>query len=130
QSFTSLLLHTELDDVPAPMPDFDGPACSTMDIAYPELPKSPAVDLLLMLSWDVVTFEMMATHLTTTPELREVGGRADLERMSGTWAELQFSDPGATALFKSARATARHLGYGRCAGRPSVVFTSTCLDCT
>ena len=129
QSFTSLLLHTELDGLAPPPPDFDGAACSTMDIAYPGLPKSPAVDLLLMLSWDVVTFEMMATHLTTTPELREVGGRTELERISGTWAELHFSDPGATAMFKNAKATARHLGYGQLDGRPSAIYTSTCLDC-
>lgn len=129
QSFTSLLLHTELDGVPVPMPDFDGPTCTTMDISYPGLPKSPAVDLLLMLSWDVVTFEMMATNLITTPELREVGGCTNLERISGTWAELRFSDPRSTAVFKNARGTARHLGHGRADGRPTLIYTSTCLDC-
>jgi hypothetical protein len=129
QSFTSLLLHAELDGLPVPAPNFDLPPRSTMDIAYPGLPKSPAVDLLLMMSWDVVTFEMMATHLTTTPELREVGGRTNLERISGTWAELRFSDPRATAVFKNARGTARHLGHGCFCGRPTVIYTSTCLDC-
>ena len=129
QSFTSLLLHAELDGLPVPAPNFDLPPRSTMDIAYPGLPKSPAVDLLLMMSWDVVTFEMMATHLTTTPELREVGGRTNLERISGTWAELRFSDPRATAVFKNARGTARHLGHGCFGGRPTVIYTSTCLDC-
>jgi hypothetical protein len=129
QSFTSLLLHTELDGVLAPMPDFDGPTCTTMDISYPGLPKSPAVDLLLMLSWDVVTFEMMATNLITTPELREVGGCTNLERISGTWAELRFSDPRSTAVFRNARGTARHLGYGHADGRPTRIYTSTCLDC-
>jgi hypothetical protein len=87
------------------------------------------VDLLLMLSWDVVTFEMMCTHLITTPGLRDIGGRAELERISGSWAELQFSDPGAVAVFRNARATAEHLGYGRFAGRPSAVYTTRCLDC-
>ncbi|HET7014470.1 MAG TPA: hypothetical protein VFI65_11200 [Streptosporangiaceae bacterium] len=129
QSFTSLLLHTELEGVLASTPDFDGPTCTTMDISYPGLPKSPAVDLLLMLSWDVVTFEMMATNLITTPELREVGGCTNLERISGTWAELRFSDPRSTAVFKNARGTARHLGCGRVDGRPTLIFTSTCLDC-
>jgi hypothetical protein len=131
QSFTSLLLHTELEGTEGGSggPDFSGATCTTMDIAYPALPKSPAVDLLLMLSWDVVTFEMMATNLVTTPELREIGGRANLERISGTWAELRFSDPRATAVFKNARGTARHLGDGRFDGRPTVIYTSTCLDC-
>lgn len=129
QSFTSLLLHAELDGLPVPAPNFDLPPRSTMDIAYPGLPKSPAVDLLLMLSWDVVTFEMMATHLSTTAELREVGGRTNLERISGTWAELRFSDPRATAVFRNAQGTARHLGNGQFGGRPTVIYTSTCLDC-
>jgi hypothetical protein len=132
QSFTSVLLHTELDEDGAwPSGDQEsaGPPRSTMDIGYPELPKSPAVDLLLMLSWDVVTFEMMCTHLTTTPELRETGGQAELDRISGTWAELRFSSPGAVAVFRNARATAQRLGDGRVAGRPSAVYSSYCLDC-
>lgn len=128
QSFRSLLLHCELDGA-APIAEAADAPVSTMDIAYQELPKSPAVDLLLMLSWDVVTFEMMCTHLTSTPELGEVGGHAELERISGSWAELQFSDPGAVAVFRSARATAQHLGSGRFAGRPSAVYSSHCLDC-
>ncbi len=131
QSFRSALLHTEVAgaDVESAEADWSGTPAAAMDISYPELPRSPAVDLLLMLSWDVVTFEMLCTHLTTTPELREVGGRAELERVSGTWAELRFSDPGAVAVFRNARATAQHLGYGRVAGRPSVVYSSRCLDC-
>jgi hypothetical protein len=101
----------------------------TLDVSYPQLPKSPAVDLLLMLSWDVVGFEMMCTHLGTTPDLRDVGDRAELERISGSWAELQFSDPGAVAVFRNARMTAECLGHGRFAGRPSTVYSSRCLDC-
>ncbi|HEY3872218.1 MAG TPA: hypothetical protein VGM10_27905 [Actinocrinis sp.] len=131
QSFGSVLFHTDAEGaVPAVAePDSAGLPPSTLDIAYPQLPKSPAVDLLLMLSWDVVTVEMMCTHLSTTPELRDVGGRAELERVSGTWAQLKFSDPGATAEFRNANATAQHLGYGRFAGRPSAVYSSRCLDC-
>ena len=129
QSFSSMLLHTELGGQAPMVTEPAGTPPTSLEIGYPGLPKSPAVDLLLMLSWDVVTFEMMCTHLTTTPQLRAVGGCAELERMSGTWAELQFSDPGAVAVFRNARVTARHLGYGRFAGRPSAVYSSYCLDC-
>ena len=130
QTFTSVLLHTDVDgsagdETGSP----DGTLATPMDISYPQLPKAPAVDLLLMLSWDVVTFEMLCTHLITTPALRTPGGHAELERITDSWAELQFSDPGAVAVFRNATATARNLGYGTCAGRPSVVFSSVCLDC-
>ncbi len=129
QSFGSTLLHTELTGTELTSTGPGGRTPHIMDIGYPDLPKSPAVDLLLMLSWDAVTFEMMCTHLTTTPELREIGGQAELERISGTWAELQFSDPRLIAVFRNARTTARHLGHGRFAGRPSAVYSTTCLDC-
>jgi hypothetical protein len=127
QTFQSMLLHAEAGAAAMPETTADTPV--TLDVSYPQLPRSPAVDLLLMLSWDVVTFEMMCTHLITTPGLRDIGGRAELERISGSWAELQFSDPGATAVFRNARATAEHLGYGRFAGRPAAVYTTRCLDC-
>lgn len=127
QSFTSLLMHTDTAE-PAGRAG-NGAPLTPMDVSYPNLPKAPAVDLLLMLSWDVVTFEMLCTHLITTPELSAPGGWAELDRISGSWAELQFSDPGAVAVFRNAHATARHLGYGTYAGRPSAVYTSTCLDC-
>jgi len=131
QSFRSILLHTDLVGAGDP-PDGAEPAGAvpaTLEVRYPDLPKSPAVDLLLMLSWDVVTFEMMCTHLTTTPALRAVGGSAVLERISGTWAQLQFSDPGAVASFQNAQVSARHLGYGQFDGRASAVFSAQCLDC-
>ncbi|WP_432994611.1 hypothetical protein [Dactylosporangium sp. CA-233914] len=127
QGFTSMLLHADAGPEHAVGPGGDSPV--TLDVSYPALPKSPAVDLLLMLSWDVVTFEMMCTHLITTAGLREVGGRAELERISGSWAELQFSDPGATAVFRNAHISAEHLGTGRFAGRESSVYQTRCLDC-
>ncbi|GAA1641467.1 hypothetical protein [Catellatospora bangladeshensis] len=129
QSFTSVLMHTDVAGVDRPQDPPPGTPLSPMDISYPGLPKAPAVDLLLMLSWDVVTFEMLCTHLTTTPALRTPGSWAELDGISGSWAELRFSDPGATAVFRNAHATARHLGHGTYGGRPSVVYSMACLDC-
>jgi hypothetical protein len=127
QSFRSTLLHTEVAGAPAKANPAGPPP--QLDVSYPQLPKSPAVDLLLMLSWDVVAVEMLCTHLTTTPELREVGGRARLERITETWARFQFSDPGVVATFRNAQASAEHLGFGWCAGRPAAVYSLSCLDC-
>ncbi|MEV0135691.1 hypothetical protein AB0H83_45515 [Dactylosporangium sp. NPDC050688] len=128
QGFSSVLLHAEAGaEHTVTMQDAGAPV--VLDVSYPGLPRSPAVDLLLMLSWDVVTFEMMCTHLLTTPGLREPGDRAELERISGSWAELQFSDPGSVAVFRNANIVAELLGHGRFAGRPSAVYTTRCLDC-
>lgn len=130
QSFRSVLLHADIEGGGVPVVEApDGAVSTTLDVSYPDLPKAPAVDLLLMVSWDVITFEMMATHLITTPELRTVGGSAELRRISGTWADLRFSDPGATAVFRNARMHARHLGHGRVGDRPSAVYSLQCLDC-
>ncbi|MFY1632986.1 hypothetical protein ACN27F_06795 [Solwaraspora sp. WMMB335] len=127
QSFRSVLLHTDLaGDAPATT---DPDMTATMDVRYPQLPKAPAVDLLLMVSWDVITFEMMATHLITTPGLRTVGSAAEVRGISGTWADLTFSDPGAVAAFHNAQMYGRNLGFGRFAGRTCAVYSTQCLDC-
>ena len=127
QSFKSTLLHTELDGPAPAAEDPDGAPPPAMDLGY-RLPKSPAVDLLLMLSWDVVAMEMLCTHLTTTPDLSDVGGHAELERLSGSWAQFEFSDPGVVAMFRNSRTSGRHLGYGRFDGRPTAVYSAQCMD--
>lgn len=130
QTFGATLLHTDLHGGPPSPADPAAPAAPHLDLSYPQLPKSPAVDLLLMLSWDVVAFEIFCTHLTTTPRLREVGGRAELDGITGSRARFRFSDPDTVASFHhAAPVTAEHLGYGRFAGRPSAVYALTCLDC-
>ncbi|MDX2545377.1 hypothetical protein ACOT81_13095 [Streptomyces sp. WI04-05B] len=129
QSFGSTLLHTDTDGAVPPLDDAVDPP-PHMDIGYPRLPKSPAVDLLLMLSWDVVAFELFCTHLTAAPELREVGGRTELGGITGSRARFRFSDPGTVAEFHHVTpVAAEHLGYGRYAGRPSAVYALSCLDC-
>jgi len=127
QSFRSVLLHADVVGGGEPV---DGsPAPATMDVSYPGLPKAPAVDLLVVLSWDVVTFEVMATQVVATPALRRLGGTAELRGISDTWATLTFSDPDAVAVFRNAVFTARHLGYGSVEGRPTAIYSSQCLDC-
>ncbi|HEU5333266.1 MAG TPA: hypothetical protein VFU73_10885 [Actinocrinis sp.] len=129
QCFDALLMHTELTaPVPpaAPQPDL---GTDFVMIGYPGLPKSPAVDLLVLISWDAVTFELLCTQLVGSPGLREAGAQAELDRISGTEAQFAFSDPAAVARFRNARATAEHLGYGSVAGRPTAVYATRCLDC-
>ncbi|GIG56157.1 hypothetical protein Lfu02_05290 [Longispora fulva] len=125
QGFDSVLLHTDVAGRPAQR----GPAAANVDVSYPALPKAPAVDMLLVLSWDVITFEMMCTHLMKNRALSRVGGTGELHGISGTWAELKFSDPGAVGVFRNATFTARHLGYGQIGGRPVAVHAAECLDC-
>lgn len=129
RSFDALLMPTELT---APVPP-DTPRADLgtdfVTIGYPGLLKSPAVDLLVLISWDVVTFELLCTQLVASPDLREAGAQAELDRISGTEAQFAFSDPGAVARFRNTRATAEHLGYGSAAGRPTAIYTMRCLDC-
>ncbi|HEY8473288.1 MAG TPA: hypothetical protein VIL37_11730 [Natronosporangium sp.] len=129
QGFDAVLLHTELAGALGDGAASTAETSQAFTIAYPELLQAPAVDLLLMLSWDVVTFEMLAGHLLTTPALRQLGGRAELERLGGSWGELQFSALGGVAMFRNAQTTAQFLGYGRAHGRTSAVYSSQCLDC-
>jgi hypothetical protein len=129
QSFGSTLTHTDAHGAIEPCPGNADPP-PHMNIAYPDLPKSPAVDLLLMLSWDVATFELFCTHVTTAPALREAGSRAELDGITGSRARFSFSDPGTAAEFHHAASVdAEHLGYGRHAGRPTAVYALSCLDC-
>lgn len=129
QSFDAMLTSTELSaPVPAAAPQAEL-GTDFVVIGYPGLPKSPAVDLLVLISWDVVTFELLCTQLVASPDLREAGAQAELDRISGTEAQFAFSDPGAVARFRNARTTAEHLGYGSAAGRPTAVYATRCLDC-
>ena len=112
-----------------PVPDSSADRPTVLDVSYPGLPKSPAVDLLLMLSWDVITFEMLCTHLATTPALRETGVPAELERITGSWANLRFSGAGTNAVFRNTVATGIKHGYGLAGGRPTAVYGYQCLDC-
>lgn len=147
QAFGSVLLHSEVgpsrpdggSDRPGAVPDqpqtghlpadpgVDQPAA--FDVCYPDLPKAPAVDLLLVLSWDVVTFEMICSQVATSTGLGETGVPADIDRLSGTWATLSFSDPAVNAVFQNSTMTAMKLGYGVIAGRPVASYGFRCLDC-
>ena len=100
----------------------------SMDVSYPDLPRLPAVDLLLMLSWDVLMFETLCTELASRPDLA-VGNKVHLSSVSGTSADLRFSHPGTDGLFRNGRMYATRLGYGNVAGRQTAVYSFECLDC-
>jgi hypothetical protein len=129
QTFDVTPQHTELTGAVPPEAPRSDPMPGHTRIGYPGLPRSPAVDLLVLSSWDVVTFELLCTQLIITPDLGEVGSRAELARYSDTEAQFAFSDPEAVARFRNARTTAEHLGYGSAAGRPTAVYATRCLDC-
>lgn len=99
------------------------------EVRYPELPKSPAVDLLLVLSWDALLFEVMCTHLGTTSTLDRTGVAVNLERHSGTGGALQFSNPGTAAFFCNSQMSAIKQGHCVRGGRPTAVYTFDCLGC-
>ena len=99
-----------------------------LDVSYPDLPRLPAVDLLLMLSWDVLMFETLCTELASSPDL-VVGSKVHLSGVSGTSADLRFSHPSTDGMFRNGRMYATKLGYGNFAGHLTAVFSFECLDC-
>jgi len=127
QSFNTLLLHSDVGG--GYVADNDQPGWNMSDVRYPDLPKSPAVDLLLMLSWDVLLFEALCTHLGTTPALERTGVTVNLDRHSGTGGELLFSSPTTAAHFRNNQMYAVKLGYCTSDTRPTGVYTFSCLDC-
>lgn len=127
QSFNTLLLHSDVSG--GYVADNDQPGWNMADVRYPDLPKSPAVDLLLMLSWDVLLFEVLCTHLGTAPALDRTGVTVNLDRHSGTGGELPFSSPTTAAYFRNSQMYAVKLGYCTRDTRPTGVYTFSCLDC-
>lgn len=93
-----------------------------VEVAYADLPRTAAVDLLVMLSWDVVTFENLLSHLMAEPGLQRVGARCELGGLSGSSTQLGLSQYRET-LFCNGTVTAEFQGYGRAAGRPCSIFT-------
>ncbi|GAA0934162.1 hypothetical protein [Virgisporangium aurantiacum] len=126
QSFTMILPHS---DVSGDLVEGDGAGWGMTNIRYPDLPKSPAVDLLLMLTWDVLLFEVLCTHLGTTSALDRTGVRVNLDRHSGTGGMLHFSDPATNAVFRNNQMHAVKLGYSLRNGKPAAAYGFDCLDC-
>jgi len=127
QSFTTMLLHSDVSG--GYVPDEVQPGWGMADVRYPDLPKSPAVDLLLMLTWDVLLFEVLCTHLGTKAALDRTGVRVNLDRHSGTGGALCFSDPATNAFFRNSQMYALKLGYSLRNGLPTAVYSFDCLDC-
>ena len=127
QSFSTILLHSDVSG--GYVADDEQAGWGMTNVRYPDLPKSPAVDLLLMLSWDVLLFEMLCTHLGTAPMLDRTGVTIDLDRHSGTGGGLLFSSPHTSSYFRNNRMNAAKVGYCVRGGRPTAVYSFDCLDC-
>lgn len=129
-SFRSLLFCAEnrADGVPPPDPPLPETKRELryFDVAYPSLPKSPAVDLLRLLSWDVVTFEMLVSHVGTAPALTQIGATASIDRVSNTWAQLGFGQYASSSFFKNGLVTATLLGHSLWLGRPCAIYSFDC----
>ena len=127
QTFSTILLHSDVSG--GYIADDEQAGWGMSDVRYPDLPKSPAVDLLLMLSWDVLLFEVLCTHLGTAPMLDRTGVTVDLDRHSGTGGELLFSSPDTSSYFRNNTMNAVKVGYCVRGGRPTGIYSFDCLDC-
>jgi hypothetical protein len=129
QVFRSALLHARTDAEGLPH-DTDSWLMAP-EVSYPELPRTPATDLLLMASWDVLMFEALCTEI---PRAHASTGDGDadaftVDRLSGAVAELPFSNPAASAVFQNTELTAVRLGHGNRGGQPATGYGYRCLGC-
>ena len=127
QGFTSALLDSEVRGGPAPARVALSP--TSLGVAYPDLPRTPAVDALVSLSWDVLLFEILCTELTTHPDLPRAGTTARLSRLSEGLTSLELAGGRSGLAFQHHQVTASRQGYGMFGGRPAATFAFECLDC-
>ena len=127
QGFTSALLDSEVRGGPAPARVALSP--TSLGVAYPDLPRTPAVDALVSLSWDVLLFEILCTELTTHPDLPRTGTTAQLTRLSEGLTRLELAGGRSGLAFQHHQFTASRQGYGMFGGRPAATFAFECLDC-
>lgn len=106
-----------------------GPEVLSFDLAYATLPKAPAVNLLRLMSWDVVTFEMLTSQIGTLTDFARHGESRIIERLSNAWTRLDFAEYASTSSFKNGVLSATLLGYGVWHDQPCALYAFSC-DCS
>ena len=97
-----------------------------IELDYASLPKAPAVNLLRVLSWDVITFDMFTSQLGTLAELNQLGATTEVTAMSNTLGQFDFPQYSPASFFKNGTLTATCVGYGVWKGKPCVIYEYSC----
>ncbi|MDI6817277.1 MAG: hypothetical protein QME41_08835 [Actinomycetota bacterium] len=100
---------------------------SDTGIHYDSLMSTPSVNLLYMLTWDVIGFEEMNSHIgTTLDKFNQIGNVAEIQTVTGTCAQLDFRNCSENSFFKNGRFEAKFLGIGNVSCRPAAIFDYRC----
>lgn len=91
---------------------------------YESLVTTPAVNLLNMLTWDVIMFEEYNSSLALSAEkMRRIGSVAVLDIISGSNVQLTFKGCSAEdSFFKNGRLFVRFLGFGMVTDRCAAIY--------
>jgi hypothetical protein len=104
--------------------DFSG---SNIGVHYDSLLSTASVNLLYMLSWDVIGFEEMSSHIGTSfSKFNNVGGTAEISSISDTYAQLEFKDCADNSFFRNGKYEAIFLGIGLVSSRLVAIFEYRC----
>jgi len=98
-------------------------------VDYSHLVTTPSVNLLYMLSWDVIGFEEMLSHITGRLEsFTETSKPVDIDTVTGTYAHLFFQGcMEKESFFKNGNFSAAYLGLSAWKGNMGVLFEYQCL---
>jgi len=131
QSFRSFFLLSNSGwehPYPAESASTDDPVWeqARIELDYASLPKAPAVNLLRLLSWDVLTFDMLTVQLGTLAELNRIGAATEVTTVSNTLAYFDFPQYSPSSFFRNGTLTATCVGYGVWKGKSCIVYEYQC----
>lgn len=94
---------------------------------YPHLPSTSSVNLLTLLTWDVVTFEDIANAIVFK-DFHECGKEVEIDHISNTNAQLNFQGCDENhSFFENGKMLARLLGYCESQGRCAEIYEFQCI---
>lgn len=97
-------------------------------IDYSHLASTPTVNLLYMLSWDVIGLEEMASHLARTSEsISGVGQFTEVSTISDIRAYMQFGGCKDNSFFDNGQFEMAYLGLSMCNGHLGALYEYRCF---
>lgn len=132
-TFSKGLKFTNIMTFPVPIVDVQDPGgldknLEFTGIDYSQLASLPTVNLLYMLSWDVIGFEEMTSYLARSIEdFDEVGKFIKIDTLSNTYAHLEFGGCKQESFFRNGQFEAAYVGVSTWKGYVGVVFEYKCL---
>lgn len=119
RSFNSPII-SEAEDIS----NRDDSICYQIGNWYDSLVSTPAVNLLYLLSWDVIMFEEYNSSIALSAEkLQQIGSVAVLDILSGSNVQLAFKGCSAeNSFFRNGRLFVRFLGFGMVAHRCAAIY--------